>query len=736
MKRKRFAALAMTLAMLTGLLAGCGRQNQQEDIPVVQEKGRYVETEQALPEEWADWTAKQLFVQDEKLHLVMVRAEDERLAVRELEQTEEGFEDVTGKWLGEIVLPADLWNELHLMRDGNGAQYLFSQYADGEEYRGHLWRSDGDAAVEITPEEWSCLNEDWGIYEMIFGIAVLDNGQLFANGAMAMSLLSGQDGSTVESEATTGGYAETVLTDGQNIYLVCTDSSGSMSQIEKRPEGKKSAAENIPLDMDNRSSLNFCAAGDSTIIAAGSSGIFRYAAEEKRWEKLMSGMDTDFSLSDRWCTGMAAMENGTIYALFSQNGGNAILNEYRYDPDAVVEVTEVLKLYAVEESYLLQNAVALYHRTHPEIMIETEYAYSIDDRYSGVEYDYNEVYRKLNTMLMSGDAPDILVLDHLNPDSFIEKGLLADLGGVLAPMEEDGELLKNITDSYRTEDGSMYVIPMQFGFSYITGRDITVADMQSIETLAAFLKGKQESYMGCKTVEDMVDLFYPYFCGEIVKGKGIDKETLREKLEALKTIADNCGIVEKYDNKKGRGYNLWDLASEIKLAIEKGAAGFNDCMFDVAMTEYIKGEFTAFENQFIPSLETAVCTKSQKQETAKDFIRFALSEQIQDQDYYSGFPVNARSLEKLARRDRSDAEAVTSITGDDGGEVVFEIKDFSETTAQKLVEICETVNRPVKEDAKIREVLIDSLGAYLRGEGELEEALSEIEKGLNMYLAE
>lgn len=736
MKKKKFAALAMTLAMLTGLLTGCGSQNQQEDTPVVQEKGRYVETEQALPEEWADWTAKQLFVQDEKLHLVMVKAEDERLAVRELEQTEDGFADVTGKWLGEIVLPSDLWMELRLMRDGNGTQYLFSQYADGEEYRGHLWRSEGDAAVEITPEEWSRLNEDWGIYEMIFGIAALDNGQLFANGAMTMSLLSGQDGSMQESEATAGGYAEAVLSDGQNIYLVCTDSSGSMSQIEKRPEGKKSAAENIPLDMDNRSSLNFCVAGDGTIIVAGSSGIFRYAAGENRWEKLMSGTDTDFSLSDRWCSGLAATKDGRIYALFSQNGGTAILNEYRYDPDAVIEVTEVLKLYAVEESYLLQNAVALYHRTHPEVMIETEYAYSIDDRYSDVEYDYNEVYQKLNTMLMSGDAPDILVLDHLNPDSFMEKGLLADLSGVLAPMEEDGELLKNITDSYRTEDGGIYVVPMQFGFSYITGRDITVADMQSIETLTAFLKGKQESYMGCKTVEDMVNLFYPYFCDDIVKEKTLDKDALREKLEALKIIADNCGIVEKYDDKNSRGYNIWDLASEIKLAIEKGAAGFNDCMFDVAMTEYIKGEFTAFENQFIPSLEVAVCTKSQKQETAKDFIRFALSEQIQDQDYYSGFPVNARSLEKLARRDRSDAEAVTAITGDDGGEVVFEIKDFSEATAQRLVEICKTVNSPIKEDAKIREVLVDSLGDYLRGEGELEEAVTEIEKGLKMYLAE
>lgn len=736
MKRKRFAALAVTLAMLTGLLAGCGKQNQQEDTPAVQEKGRYVESEQTLPEEWSGWTARQLFVRDDKLHLVMAKAEDERLAVRELEQTEEGFADVTGQWLEDIVLPAEQWIDLRLMQDGNGVQYLFSQYGDGDEYKGHLWKSEGDAAVEVTPEDWNRLNEDWGIYEMIFGIAALDSGQLFVNGAMAMSLVSGQDGSTLESEASTGDYAETVLSDGQNIYLVCRDSSGNVGQIEKRPEGKKKGAEIIPIDLESKNGLSFCAADDGTIIAAGNSGIFRYAADGDKWERLLPGSETSFALSDRWCVGLAALKDGGIYALFSQDGGNAILNEYRYDPDAVAEVTEVLKLYAVEESYLLQNAVALYHRTHPEVMIETEYAYSLDDSYSNVEYDYNEVYQKLNTMLMSGDAPDILVLDHLNPDSFIEKGLLADLSGVLAPMEEDGELLKNITDSYRAEDGGTYVIPLQFGFSYITGRDITAADMQSIETLAAFLKGKQESYMGCKTVEDMVDLFYPYFCDDIVKEKTLDKDVLREKLEAMKIIADNCGIVEKYDDKNNRRHNIWDLASEIKLAIEKGAAGFNDCMFDVAITDYIKGEFAAFENQFIPSLETAVCTKSQKQETAKDFIRFALSEQIQDQDYYSGFPVNARSLEKLTLRDRSDMAAVTTIEGDDGSEVMFEIKAFPESTAQRLAEICKTVSRPVKEDAKIREVLIDSLGSYLRGQGSLEDAVSEIEKGLNMYLAE
>ena len=279
LKRKRFAALAVTLAMLTGLLAGCGKQNQQEDTPAVQEKGRYVESEQTLPEEWSGWTARQLFVRDDKLHLVMAKAEDERLAVRELEQTEEGFADVTGQWLEDIVLPAEQWIDLRLMQDGNGVQYLFSQYGDGDEYKGHLWKNEGDAAVEVTPEDWNRLNEDWGIYEMIFGIAALDSGQLFVNGAMAMSLVSGQDGSTLESEASTGDYAETVLSDGQNIYLVCRDSSGNVGQIEKRPEGKKKGAEIIPIDLESKNGLSFCAADDGTIIAAGNSGIFRYAAD-------------------------------------------------------------------------------------------------------------------------------------------------------------------------------------------------------------------------------------------------------------------------------------------------------------------------------------------------------------------------------------------------------------------------------------------------------------------------
>mgnify|MGYP007106156209 FL=1 len=52
------------------------------------------------------------------------------------------------------------------------------------------------------------------------------------------------------------------------------------------------------------------------------------------------------------------------------------------------------------------------------------------------------------------------------------------------------------------------------------------------------------------------------------------------------------------------------------------------------------------------------------------------------------------------------------------------------------MELCKGLDRPYTEDAKIREVLIDTLPLYLQGTQSLEETIEKIEGGLKMYLAE
>ncbi len=729
MKHIRRMAWLAIMAMLAGALSGCGKKDTGGSVVTEQEKGRFVEIREELPEELGAWNPRQIFSVDGRIHLLASKKKDDNAVFSEWVQEESGFTDMTQDWLASLELPCGEGMSFTLAQSGSGTQYLLATYmAEGEDaYSSHLWKGEGAQARDITPREWAVPNEEWGAYESVRGIVALEDGTLFALSYTSMDTLSGEDGHILNSEQLSAQYSDTLVSNGRDIYL-CTEENMSM-QIEKREAGKGSSAK---IDFPTASSYGnlLGAAKDGTLTAASGDGIFRREADGDAWEKLLDGLETDFALSDNWCMGLAVSEDGSIYALFQESGGGARLNRYTYDPDAVVEVKEELKLYTVYESPLLQQAAVLYHKEHPEVRIAIQYAYSA---YSNENVDYNSVYQSLNTLLMGEDAPDILVLDGLDMDSFIDKGLLADIGTVVGPMEERGELLAGITGSYAREDGHRYMVPLQFGFNMAVGRDISEGDMASLEALAAFLSETQDNYLGPQTVEELVDKFYPYFCGDIVKEKKLDRETLAGKLECMKSIADNCGIVDKR-GKGEKAYTMWDLASGAKCAFDR-ATGFKNCMFPIAIVNYIQGSFAAYENSFIPLLQTGICAKSPYQDTAMEFLELALSERIQDTDHYLGFPVNVSSLEKQSHEDRTQSQAYTSIEAE-GSEVEFAIECYSDETADKLVAICKGLDRPAVEDAKIREVLIEALGAYLDGSQTTEATVQKIEDGLKMYLAE
>lgn len=759
MKKKygRWTAALLTMAFLVNVLGGCGKGETQAGgasgtggggssiggDTTEQSRGRYVETEVALPEELADWTINDIFSAEDRVHLLATKEEDGKTTFREWEQQESGFVDVTQGWLASMELECGEWMTVQLMEDGDGTQYLFAAYVEEGAYKGHLWRGEGEEAKVITPEKWEVPDEDWGGYAMIQGVAALDNGALAAVSYSSMDLLSGEDGAVIESEPISAFYDGGVVTDGENVYLSFSDSDGV--RIEKRKNGKGDDAEIIPFSVNRTGedgvfvfsgggtgSVSLGALKDGTLIAAGEDGIFRLegGAADAEWEMLLEGVDTDFALADSGCMGLAALENGCIYALMLV-GEEVKLNRYEYDPDAVNEVTTVLKLYTVQEDSLLKQAATMYHKQHPEVLITIQSAYPM---YYYGETDYNEVYQTLNTMLMGDAAPDILVMDHLNMDSYASKGLLADLDSVVRPMEESGGLLSNITGAYVQEDGSRYVVPLQFRFPMALGRDIAIENMASIEALADFLEGEDYSYMGSRTAAELVSEFYPYFCQEIVRDKQLDKEAMGRILEYLKAIGDNCGMVDSRDQNEV-SYGMWELAGEAKFAIQE-VTGFINCMMPMSMVDYIKGDFTAFENQFIPSLQMGICTKSQYPDVAQDFLRFALSESIQDTDYYRGFPVNRISLKKQAAQDRSNFMVSTAVMADDGSYIAFDSKDYPEETADRILAICETLDKPVGEDAKIQEVLTEALGGYLNGTQSKDETIQKIEGGLKMYLAE
>ena len=247
---------------------------------------------------------------------------------------------------------------------------------------------------------------------------------------------------------------------------------------------------------------------DGTVYAADADGFFRCDAGDTNWQKLLQKESIPaFLMSDQWCRDIVALSDGSVYAWFGSESGDKIMI-YRYDPDAVTEVTEELTLYTVEESFFLQQAAVQYHKQHPEILIHVDAAISMTDKYSG-NADYQQIYQDLNTSLTSGSGPDLMVMDHLKLDTYASKGLLFNLQEILQPMEEDGTLLSNITTAYEEADGGRYAVPLQFGLLLAVGRDVQPEEMSSMDAIAKTVSGKAESYLGDRTCGELVEEFYP-----------------------------------------------------------------------------------------------------------------------------------------------------------------------------------------------------------------------------------
>lgn len=732
--KRKTAATVLGMALAVSLLTGCGK-GQEESLPLPQAKGRYVERELAVPAEWEEQNICRIFRQKEQLHLLLCSNMEGNARLSEWVLQEDGsFQEVTKAWLKEVSIPYEEYGNLKLMEDSSGTQYLYACYVEEEEdsYKGHLWRSDGETAMEITPEKWQNPVEEYGFYDYPSDIALTDHGTLVSCSFLGLDLISGEDGSLVSTTEPEGYFGDWVEACGDQIYQYNMGNTGEVISLVIRQYDQITSMEAIPFSQGKSSSVCFHVLEDGTVIAADADGFFKCAADGQEWEALLDGVDTSFALTNLWCKEIAALADGSFYGLFGSEEGTRLM-EYRYDPEAVVEVTETLTLYTVTESYLLQQAAALYHRANPQVLIQIETGFSKMESYTA-EPDYDQIYQELNTALLAGNGPDLLVLDGLPMEAYASKGLLADIEDLVGTLEKDGSLLANVTGSFRGEDGSRYAVPLQFGLYLAIGRDVETGEMESLESLARLLSENEESYLGPQTTTELVEKFYPFFAGEIVEDGELSREALTVHLKQLKQIADNCGILESREENSWC-YNVWDIPFRCRLAFYE-IEGFNNAMLPVSVANLVNGSYTCFEQAYEPKLVLAANSAGGHLETARDFIAFALSEAVQSSDYYEGFPVNAASLEVLAGRDRRAAEAYTTIEIDEGMYEEFTIKSFPEEDAVRLVEMCREASVRIDRDTQICAALVENLPGYLKGAKSLEETLDAIEGSLKMYLAE
>ena len=95
-------ALATCMAIVMGLFTGCGNKNDQQIAasPDEVQKGRYVETELSLPEEWKDKNISQIFRSGDELHFLVAGGAEGQVSLEEWMLGEgDTLTEVTKDWL-------------------------------------------------------------------------------------------------------------------------------------------------------------------------------------------------------------------------------------------------------------------------------------------------------------------------------------------------------------------------------------------------------------------------------------------------------------------------------------------------------------------------------------------------------------------------------------------------------------------------------------------------------------
>lgn len=513
---------------------------------------------------------------------------------------------------------------------------------------------------------------------------------------------------------------------------------------------------------------------EEVVYIAGKGGVYRHVIGGSAMEQIIDGSLSSFSNPAMNLRGMVRLPQDEFLVLFS--GGQLV--RYTYDPNVPTVPEDLVTVYALEEWDAVRQAIAQYQTEHPDTFVKYEVALSGADGQSR-----EDAVKKLNTELMAGKGPDVIILDELPAKSYMEKEILADLKPHIDGLTGDAALLPNIVESF-TENGSVYMVPVSFSLPMVGGRQTDVEGVTDYTSLADTMERlRQENPdMGiCDffSGESTVRQFLPVGATAFTDASGkIDEALLRAYLSDTERMyrAANEGLpdylIEQYANQKN--YYQESAAERSYYYHHLGAVGqstydfiMGDGIFTAGMLYstydyqrvmslyHVEGYedqmFQPFdgmsEGVFVPSVLVGLNASSTHREEAEQFFDVLMGTEVQSL-LYDNFMTNQKALEmqlspqwKLLQNGGMDVdygEVSSSVAGStgDGREYSMNIYMPTKEEYQALYDRCQKVHTPYVADAVVEDAVISIGGQYLDGYLTLDEAVQKIMAKIEIYAAE
>ena len=509
---------------------------------------------------------------------------------------------------------------------------------------------------------------------------------------------------------------------------------------------------------------------ENVIYIAGKGGMYRHVVGGSAMEQVIDGALTSFSNPSMGMIGAVFFGENEFAVLFNQ--GRVAL--YHYDPEVPTVPEDMITVYSLEEQDSVRQAIAQFQTEHPDFFVKYEIGMSGSDAVSR-----EDAIKKLNTELMAGKGPDVLILDKLPADSYAEKGILADLKPHIDSLTGDAVLLSNIVDAF-TKGGQVYMMPVSFTIPMVAGRKEDLAGITDYASLADTVERIREEHPDAEigrffSEEAMVRWFLPVAATAFVDESGAVREdalleylTLTDRIytasqEGLSDTAKESYGWQRESYKEEswvyQNYNsISQQADDFQLEGMELAMGMLNDLYgyqEILSLKYVEGltdvEAKSFDGMsdgvFAPSVLVGLNASSAHQKEAEQFFDTIMGTQVQSL-LYDGFMVNQSALQSQLSpqwkvftnggMDVDYGEVSSSIGGStgDGREFHLDVHMPTKEEFQTLYELCGGVHTPYVENPAVDGAVIEIGAQYLAGNLSVDEAVRKIMAKVEIYMAE
>lgn len=728
-KIKKLVLLGFVLLLTITSIVGCskGEKGSESSDKTVEKKdelmGRYVEKEIEFPKEIVDKTAKRLS---------MIQLKD---------GTIELFTD--GAELTKYVLQKDnLWKKVRIgftykeeekekygiitdISYGEDEHYYITTRKiekDGKEKQPILLRVDVDGAVsKIEMEGWDEAKKIGDSPEKYFKylskVCVLSDGTIGENEAYFGNDLYTKEGKKIK-DLTNKRFVNAAAIGNKLAYI--TEEEGKLVLINSDGSEEKK----IDINYANDGKLMIAGDSDGNIYMADSKGLHRTNVEGSKWETLMDGTMLTMGIPTMYFESLFCGTANDYFITYGDGNGMYSMKHYVFDKTLSAVPHQTLKVYSLTEKESVRMAAVEFQRQNPDVKIDYRVAMG-----SNSSITLNDSIKALNVELMGKKGADVLICDNLPVDSYIQKGILADLSDIADPLVEKGEVLASVIESYR-QDGKIYTIPSGVALYMYYGKKDALSHTNSLKELSDYAKQEKGNpiFSGEMSYEIYCKKMFSLYQNQIIAEDGSIKEAeMIEFLEQIKEIGIQSGIKaesEKIDPIFGI------LQNKTQLDVEA-----SEDLFDfMIINELCKKEEYAYcsaNGVFKVQVQLGINNSSTQKDLAKEFIQLMLNEEIQKEGL-DGVPVNIKALEGLSKVKKELSFAMSG-----AGTEMFSAEWPSEQEIKKWTDLYYDLKTPERIESEIYIItLLEEFTPFIEGKQTARETVKNIENKLETYLNE